>query len=93
MVEIQCSHKNRGKKQGVLISFRDYGDGAPSDDLNRLLKPFTRADASRSQANGSGLGLAIVDRIIRRHRGRLRIYNHERKGFVAVMIFPEMKTK
>ncbi|MBC3868761.1 ATP-binding protein [Undibacterium oligocarboniphilum] len=93
VVEIQCSHKNRGKKQGVLISFRDYGDGAPSDDLNRLLKPFTRADASRSQANGSGLGLAIVDRIIRRHRGRLRIYNHERKGFVAVMIFPEMKTK
>jgi len=94
VIEIQCSHKTKGKKQGVLISFRDYGEGAPSDDdIGRLLKPFTRADASRSQANGSGLGLAIVDRIVRRHRGRLRIYNHEHKGFVAVMIFPEFKSK
>ena len=91
VIEIQCSHKNKGKKQGILISFRDYGEGAPGDDLNKLLKPFTRADASRSQANGSGLGLAIVDRIVRRHRGRLRIYNHDHKGFVAVMVFPEIK--
>jgi len=93
VIEIQCSLKNKGKKQGVLISFRDYGEGAKSDDLNKLLKPFTRADASRSQANGSGLGLAIVDRIVRRHRGRMRIYNHDYKGFVAVMIFPEIKFK
>ncbi|MBC3935479.1 ATP-binding protein [Undibacterium rugosum] len=91
IVEVQCSRKTKGKKQGILISFRDYGDGAPVEDMNRLLRPFTRADASRSQANGSGLGLAIVDRIIKRHRGRLRIYNHEDRGFVAVMIFPEYK--
>ena len=93
VIEIQCSLKNKGKKQGVLISFRDHGEGAHSDDLTKLLKPFTRADASRSQANGSGLGLAIVDRIVRRHRGRMRIYNHDYKGFVAVMIFPEIKFK
>ncbi|MFZ4528605.1 MAG: ATP-binding protein [Undibacterium curvum] len=91
IIEVQCSRKTKGKKQGILISFRDYGDGAPVDDMVRLLRPFTRADASRSQANGSGLGLAIVDRIIKRHRGRLRIYNHEDRGFVAVMIFPEYK--
>ena len=91
VVEIQCSHKNKGKKQGVLISFRDYGKGTPDNDMNRLLKPFTRADDSRSQANGSGLGLAIVDRIIKRHRGKLRIYNHEHQGFVAVMIIPEIR--
>ena len=93
VIEIQCSFKNKVKKQGILVSFRDYGPGAQSDDLNRLLKPFTRADASRSQANGSGLGLAIVDRIVRRHRGRMRIYNHDHQGFVAVMVFPEIKFK
>lgn len=93
LMEVQCSLKKNGKKQGVLISFRDYGDGAPDDDINRLLRPFTRADASRSQANGSGLGLAIVDRIIKRHRGRLRIYNHEHRGFVAVMIIPEHRSR
>ena len=93
VIEIQCSLKNKGKKQGILVSFRDHGEGAASDNLARLLKPFTRADASRSQANGSGLGLAIVDRIVRRHRGRMRIYNHEQKGFVVVMIFPEIKFK
>ncbi|MBI3285944.1 MAG: HAMP domain-containing protein [Burkholderiales bacterium] len=87
-VDIQCRYKNYEKKQGVLISFRDHGEGVPEADLTRLLRPFTRADMSRGQANGSGLGLAIVDRIVKRHGGKLRIYNHADGGFVASIVFP-----
>jgi two-component system osmolarity sensor histidine kinase EnvZ len=86
-LDVQCHVKSKGNKPGILISFRDYGPGVPDTDLTRLLKPFTRVDVSRSQANGSGLGLAIVDKIIKRHSGRIRISNHANGGFLVVIAF------
>lgn len=86
-LDIQCSYKNKEKKQGILISIRDHGIGVPDADITRMLRPFTRVDISRSQANGSGLGLAIVDRIIKRHEGRIRISNHANGGFLVVIAF------
>ncbi|AZP13819.1 HAMP domain-containing protein [Undibacterium parvum] len=86
-MDIQCHFKKNGRKPGILLSFRDYGVGVPDTDLTRLLKPFTRVDVSRSQANGSGLGLAIVEKIIKRHGGRIRISNHVNGGFLVVIAF------
>lgn len=86
-LDVQCHVKSKGNRPGILISFRDYGPGVPDTDLTRLLKPFTRVDISRSQANGSGLGLAIVDKIIKRHSGRIRISNHANGGFLVVIAF------
>ncbi len=88
-LDVQCGPKKRDKKPTILISFRDHGPGVPEHDIPRLLKPFTRADAARSQANGSGLGLAIVDRIVKRHHGKLRLYNHHSGGLVTVIAFTE----
>ncbi|MFZ6707841.1 ATP-binding protein [Undibacterium sp. TC9W] len=90
-LDVQCSRKNKDRKLGIQISFRDHGLGVAEQDLVRLLRPFTRGDASRSQANGSGLGLAIVDRIIKSHGGKLRIYNHAEGGFVIVIALQEAK--
>ena len=86
-LDIQCSYKNKEKKQGILISVRDHGAGVQQSEITRLLRPFTRVDISRSQANGSGLGLAIVDRIVKRHEGRIRICNHANGGFLVVIAF------
>ncbi|MCH8621754.1 ATP-binding protein [Undibacterium sp. TS12] len=90
-LDVQCSRKTKERKHNILISFRDHGMGVAEQDLIRLLRPFTRGDASRSQANGSGLGLAIVDRIIKSHGGKLRIYNHQEGGFVIVIALQESK--
>lgn len=90
-LDVQCGPKKRDKKPTILISFRDHGPGVPEHDIPRLLKPFTRADAARSQANGSGLGLAIVDRIVKRHHGKLRLYNHHSGGLVTVIAFTETR--
>ena len=84
---LDFAYKNKEKKQGILISVRDHGVGVPQEDITRLLRPFTRVDISRSQANGSGLGLAIVDRIVKRHEGRIRISNHASGGFLVVIAF------
>src|SRR5690606_36966780 len=48
----------------AIVEITDNGLGVPDSELERLLRPFTRLDAARSQANGAGLGLAIVERIV-----------------------------
>lgn len=87
-IDIQCDRKRRDTSDDIFISFRDYGPGVPEEELSRILRPFTRGDPARSQANGSGLGLAIVERIVKRHGGRLRVYNHQEGGFVVVIALP-----
>lgn len=47
--------------QGVRIGVLDQGPGIPEAELDRMLQPFQRLEASRSQGTGGvGLGLAIV---------------------------------
>lgn len=64
----------------IVIEIADRGPGLPESDMARLLKPFARMDAARSQASGAGLGLAIVDRVIKRHNGTLRLRNRNNGG-------------
>ncbi|MFM7670829.1 MAG: ATP-binding protein [Burkholderiaceae bacterium] len=70
----------------ILVEVLDKGAGIPESKIPYLLRPFTRMDTARSQANGAGLGLAIVDRIVQRHRGKLNIKNREGGG-LAVRIW------
>ncbi len=67
----------------VMIEVADRGPGLPEKQIPHLLRPFTRMDAARSEANGAGLGLAIIDRIVQRHHGRLEIKNREGGGLAV----------
>lgn len=67
----------------AVIEVADRGPGLPADLIPYLLLPFTRMDATRSDASGAGLGLAIVDRIVQRHHGRLEIKNREGGGLAV----------
>ncbi|WP_343216019.1 sensor histidine kinase [Collimonas antrihumi] len=80
-VEIDVSCHIRQDK--VIVNIADHGDGVPEDEIDRLLRPFTRLDVARGQANGSGLGLAIVSRIIKQHGGKLRVSNREGGGLAT----------
>ena len=75
-IDIRC--QLTGKR--VLIEVQDHGQGVPADQINMLMKPFTRMDTARSQANGAGLGLAIVDRVLLRHGAELRVRNRDGGG-------------
>jgi two-component system osmolarity sensor histidine kinase EnvZ len=67
----------------AMVELSDQGSGLPEDQIAYLLRPFTRLDSARGQANGAGLGLAIVDRIVQRHQGRLEIVNRDGGGLVV----------
>ena len=74
----------------AIIKVADHGTGAPEGEIDKLLRPFTRLDSARGQANGAGLGLAIVDRVVRRHGGKMRVRNRSSGGFVVEIGIPRI---
>ncbi|HEX4928941.1 MAG TPA: ATP-binding protein [Burkholderiales bacterium] len=70
----------------VIVEVRDRGPGIPPAEVERLKRPFTRLEDSRSGPAGSGLGLAIVERVAHAHGGRLELAAREGGGLVARLI-------
>jgi two-component system osmolarity sensor histidine kinase EnvZ len=67
----------------AVIEVLDRGPGIPAGETERLKRPFTRLDESRSGPGGAGLGLAIVDRIARAHGGSLELAPREGGGLAV----------
>ncbi|TWI66586.1 two-component system osmolarity sensor histidine kinase EnvZ [Pseudoduganella lurida] len=81
-IDIQCTVRGMHTAKRVVIAVQDHGVGVPAEQIAELLKPFTRLDVSRSQANGAGLGLAIVERVLQRHGAQLELSNREGGGLL-----------
>lgn len=74
----------RGSQQ-VVVEVADRGPGIPQAEAERMKRPFTRLNASRSGTGGAGLGLAIVERIARAHRGSLQLLSRPGGGLLTRM--------
>jgi two-component system osmolarity sensor histidine kinase EnvZ len=87
-IGIACQLKMTGHGRRAVVEIGDHGVGVPDDQIQLLLRPFTRLDTARGQANGAGLGLAIVERVITRHNAELQVRNREGGGLVLQFSFP-----
>ena len=87
-IDISCRIKPTGMGKRVAIEVQDHGVGVPEDQIEQLLKPFTRMDSARGQANGAGLGLAIVERVVSRHGAELHLSNREGGGLRIQILMP-----
>ena len=70
----------------VAVEVRDQGPGIPANEVERLKRPFTRLDDSRSGHGGSGLGLAIVERTAQAHGGTLELAPRSPHGLIARLV-------
>lgn len=86
IAEIEIACKTQGNQ--ATIDIADNGAGVPEAEMERLLRPFTRLDTARGQANGAGLGLAIVERIVKRHHGVLKLSNKPGGGLQIRISIP-----
>jgi len=87
-IDIACQVKMTGHGRRAVVEIGDHGVGVPDDQIQLLLRPFTRLDTARGQANGAGLGLAIVERVITRHNAELQVRNRDGGGLVLQFSFP-----
>ena len=85
-IDIKCSIKGMPTARRVVIEVQDHGSGVPPEQIEQLLKPFTRLDTARGQANGAGLGLAIVERVLLRHGAELHVRNRDGGGLLIQIV-------
>src|SRR3546814_12061913 len=59
-----------------LFRVEDDGPGIPEDEIEAMLEPFKRGEASRSrETGGAGLGLTLARAIAEQHGGSLHLAN------------------
>lgn len=68
------------------ISIKDKGIGIPANQLDRISKPFYRANNTKT-TQGSGIGLSIALRILEKNNIRYQIQSSENVGTEIIITF------
>jgi len=63
----------------IIVSVEDEGKGIPENELQNIFQPFHRAEDSRSIV-GFGMRLPLVNRIIKLHKGHIKVNSVVGKG-------------
>ncbi|UAB79611.1 two-component sensor histidine kinase [Erythrobacter sp. SCSIO 43205] len=67
----------RGETHAIL-RVEDDGPGIPDGEIDAMLEPFARGEASRNRATGgAGLGLTLARAIAKAHGGELALRNRQ----------------
>lgn len=69
----------------VFIEVKDNGVGIPKDRLNQIFTPFY---TSKNSKNNWGLGLAYAEKIIKLHKGMIRIESRVNEGTSVYLMLP-----
>jgi signal transduction histidine kinase len=78
------------RHQQAFVRIANSGPVVPAAELPRLLQPFERLQAARTQhAGGNGLGLAIVSAIAAAHRASLSVEPRPGGGLIVEVRFAE----
>lgn len=69
----------RNTLEGLAVSVEDNGIGIPAHQHERVTRLFQRLHGRESYP-GTGVGLAICQKIVERHRGKMKIESEEGRG-------------
>jgi signal transduction histidine kinase len=84
--EVDLEHDASGD---VMVCVRDRGPGIPESELEKVLEPFYRLEASRNRdTGGTGLGLAIALQLAESIGASLTLRNRDGSGLEAIVRLP-----
>ncbi|MBI4815020.1 MAG: HAMP domain-containing histidine kinase [Deltaproteobacteria bacterium] len=85
-IEVHATKQNGA----TIIEFSDNGLGIPESERARVFDEFERVHRPGIKSpKGTGLGLAIARRVLRAHRGEIRIKSSGPEGTTFAMELPE----
>ncbi len=67
----------------AIIEIMDTGCGISPNDIDKIFEPFFS-----TKPKGTGLGLAVSYRIVRNHRGNIKVFNQPVTGTRFVIEIP-----
>ncbi|MCX5895689.1 MAG: response regulator, partial [Proteobacteria bacterium] len=72
----------------VEILVKDSGMGISHDVQTKIFDPFF---TTKEEGKGTGLGLSTVDRIVKNHRGFIRVFSKEGEGATFRIYLPSVE--
>lgn len=77
----------RSSEGNSVLEFVDNGIGIPKEDLPHLFEPFYRGKNAEN-FKGNGIGLSLVYRIVKSHKGDIRINSETGVGTTITIQLP-----
>lgn len=71
----------------IVVAVEDDGKGIPENELKNIFQPFYRAEDSRAIV-GFGVGLPLVNRIMKLHKGQIKVISTVGKGTTFFVHLP-----
>ncbi len=90
-VTVGAQRAVQGGTAYVELTVVDEGIGIAAEEQDRLFEEFFRSESVEARARpGTGLGLAVVDRVVRRHRGRITVASELGEGTTFRVLLPAL---
>lgn len=71
----------------IVVAVEDDGKGIPENELKNIFQPFYRTEDSRTKV-GFGVGLPLVNRIMKLHKGQIKVISTVGKGTTFFIHLP-----
>ncbi len=80
--------------QNFKINIKDYGEGIPEKDINKIFNRFFRVDKARSRnKGGNGLGLSIAQKLVESYQGSMHVHSQVNEGTEFTILIPAVTEK